>query len=94
MCVLVTQLCLTLCDPMDCSPPGYSVHGILQARILEKVTIPFCRGSPQPRNQTGVSHVAGKLFTIGATRETLCSMYFIIIRGKNAQVGLRTKVTL
>ena len=39
MCVLVTQSCLTLCDPMDCSPPGSSVHGILQARILEWVAI-------------------------------------------------------
>ena len=43
--VLVTQLCLTLCVPMDCSPPGSSVHGILQARILHWVTIPFSRGS-------------------------------------------------
>ena len=42
---LVTKLCLTLCDPMDCSPPGSSVHGILQARILEWVAIPFSRGS-------------------------------------------------
>ena len=41
MKVLVTQSCLTLCDPMDCSPPGYSVHGILQARILECIVIPF-----------------------------------------------------
>ena len=41
--VLVTQSCLTLCDPMDCSPPGSSVHGILQARILEWVAIPFPR---------------------------------------------------
>ena len=43
--VLVTQSCLTLCDPMDCSLPGSSVHGILQARILEWVAIPFSRGS-------------------------------------------------
>ena len=43
--VLVTQLCPTLCNPMDCSPPGFSVHGILQARIPEWVTIPFSRGS-------------------------------------------------
>ena len=43
--VLVAQLCLTLCDPMDCSLPGLSVHGILQARILEWVVIPFSRGS-------------------------------------------------
>ena len=41
MCVLVTQLCLTLCDPVDCSLPGSSVHGILQARILEWVVMPF-----------------------------------------------------
>ena len=43
--VLVAQLCLTLCDPMDCSPPGSSVHGILQAAILEWAAIPFSRGS-------------------------------------------------
>ena len=47
--VLVIELCLTLCDPMDCSPLGSSVHGILQARILEWVAIPFSRGSiPDP----------------------------------------------
>ena len=40
----VTQMCPTLCDPMDCSPPGFSVHGILQARILEWVAIPFSTG--------------------------------------------------
>ena len=45
VCVLVTQLCPTLCDPMDCSLSGFSVHGILQARILEWVAIPFPRGS-------------------------------------------------
>ena len=44
----VAQSCLTLCDPMDCSPPGSLVHGILQMRILEWVTIPFPRGSSQP----------------------------------------------
>ena len=53
--VLVTQLCPTLCDPMDCSPPASSVYGILQAGILEWVAIPFSRGSSQPRNQTQVS---------------------------------------
>ena len=46
LCVCETQLCPTLCDPMDCSPPGSSVHGILQARILEWVPIPSSRGSP------------------------------------------------
>ena len=48
--VLVTQSCLTLCDLMDCSPPGSSVHGILQARILEWVVISFSRVSSQPRD--------------------------------------------
>ena len=48
----INQLYLTLCDPMDYSWPGSSVHGILQVRILEWVAIPFCRGSSQPRDQT------------------------------------------
>ena len=51
------QSCLTLCDPMDCSPPGSSVHGILQARILEWVAIPFSRKSSQPRDKTCVSSI-------------------------------------
>ena len=51
MCVLVAKSCLTLCDPMDCGPPGSSVHGILQARILEWVAISFSRGSSQLRDQ-------------------------------------------
>ena len=48
--VLVAQLCPTLCEPMDCSPPGFSVHGILQARILEWVAIPFSKGSSGTRD--------------------------------------------
>ena len=52
---LVAKLCLTLCDPMDCSLLGSSVHGILQARILEWVAISFTRGSSQPRDRTHVS---------------------------------------
>ena len=55
VCVLIAQSCLTLCDPMDCSPQGSSVHGILQARILECVDIPFSRGSSQTRDWTQVS---------------------------------------
>ena len=57
--VLVTQSCLTLCDPTDCNPPGSSVHGIFQARILEWVAISFSRGSSWPRDRTWVSHIAG-----------------------------------
>ena len=66
---LVIQSCPTLCDPIDCSPPGSSFHGILQARILEWVAIPFSRGSPWPRDQTQVSCMAGRFFTIWAMRE-------------------------
>ena len=68
---LVTQPCLSLCDPMDCSPPGSSVQGIFQARILEWVAIPSSRGSSQTRDGTQVSHIAGRFFTIWATREIL-----------------------
>ena len=63
---------LTLCDPMDCCPPGSSVHGILQARILEWVALPSSRGSPQPRDQTCVSYVsciASGFFTTSPTWE-------------------------
>ena len=62
--VKVVQSCLTLCNPRD-----YTVHGILQARILEWVTFPFSRGSSHPSNQTQVSHIAGGFFTSCATRE-------------------------
>ena len=57
---------------MDCSPPGSSVHGLLQARILDWVAIPFFRGSSQPRDRTWVSCTAGRFFTVWATREALC----------------------
>ena len=53
--MLLAQSCLTLCDPMHCSLPGSSVHGILQARILEWVALPSSGGSSQPRDQTHVS---------------------------------------
>ena len=62
--VSVTQSCPTLCDPMDCSPPGSSVHGILQAGILESVAILFSRGSSLPRDQTRASCTADRFFTI------------------------------
>ena len=63
--VKITQSCPTLCHPMD-----YIVHGILQARILEWVAVPFSRGSSQLRNQTQVSHTTGRFFTSWATRES------------------------
>ena len=67
----VVQSCPTLCDPVDCSLPGSSLHGILQARILERVTISFSRGSSQPRDRTQVSHIGGRCFNLWATREAL-----------------------
>ena len=63
------QLCPTLCDPMDSSLPGSSVHGIFQARVLEWVTISFSRGSSWPKDWTQVSCIAGRHFTLWATRE-------------------------
>ena len=58
----LTQLCPTLCNPMDCSPTGSSIHGIFQARILEWVAIFSSRGSSQPRDQTWVSCIPGRFF--------------------------------
>ena len=70
VCVLVIQSCLTLCDPMGCHLPGSSeVHGILQARILKWVVIPFSRASSWPRDQTQVFCTADGFFTICVTRE-------------------------
>ena len=62
--VKVAQSCQTLCNPMD-----WIFHGILQARILERVAFPFSRGSSQPRDRTQVSHIAGGFFTSSATRK-------------------------
>ena len=67
--VLIAQSYLSVFYPMDCSPPGSSVHGILQAKIFEWVAISFSRGSSQFRDQTPVSWTAGKFFTAWATRE-------------------------
>ena len=62
--VKVIYLCPTLCDPVD-----YTIHGILQARMLEQIAFLFSRGSSQPSDQTQVSHIAGRFFTTRATRE-------------------------
>ena len=58
------QLCPTHCDPVDYSPPDSSIHGIFQARILEWVAMPSGRGCSQPRDQTWVSCIEGRLFTV------------------------------
>ena len=65
----VAQSCPTLCDPIDCSIPGSSVHGIFQAVVLEWIAISFSSGSSQPRAQTQVSCIVDRRFTIWATKE-------------------------
>ena len=57
------------CNPMDCSLSGSSIHGVFQARVLEWVAISFSRGSFWPRDQTQISLIAGRHFTVWATRE-------------------------
>ena len=63
VCAKLLQSCPTLCDPMDCSLPGSTVHGILQARNLERVVICFSRGSFRPKNRTRVPSIVGRFFT-------------------------------
>ena len=84
----VTQLCPTLCDPVGCSPPGSSVHGILQASIVEWVAISFSRGSSRPRDQTQVSRIAGRCFILWATREACVQIPLSIILGLYLEVEL------
>ena len=94
MKVLVTQSCPTLCDPVDCSPPGSSVLGILQARILEWLAIPFSRESSWPRDWTRVSCTAGGFFTSESPRQLrlflisyycrqCCNEYQVVQKVKN-----------
>ena len=81
--VLVAELCLTLWDPIDCSPPGSSVHGVLQARTLEWVAIPFSRGSSWPRDQTQVSCTAGRFLTLWSTRKAQGTLHTVKELGFN-----------
>ena len=85
---LVTQSCPTLCDPMDCGLPGSSVHGILQARILEWDVMSSSRWSSQPRDWTQLSHITGRFFTILATRETDFHVQIHTMNSKKLGVGL------
>ena len=77
VCVCVSCLVMSDCDPKGYSPPGSSVHGIFQARILERVAILFPRESSQSRDWTQVSSIAGRFFTIRATREALSLTYYL-----------------
>ena len=80
--MLVTQLCLTLSDPMDCSLPGSSVHGILQARILEWVAISFSRGSSQPKDwNLGLLHCRQFLYHWASREACFINTFLFIVFG-------------
>ena len=79
VCVLVTQSCLTLCNPTDHIPPGSSVHEILQARIVGWVATSFSRRSSQPRDRTRVSCIADRYFTVNYSGSHFSQMYKIKI---------------
>ena len=78
-CYLVTKLCPTLCDPMDCSPPSSTAHRISQARILEWVAISFSRGSFLPRNQTHISCIERQILYRWAHQETPADLWEYVI---------------
>ena len=88
VCVLVTQLCPTLCDPTNCSPPVFSVHGILQARIFEWIAIPFSRGSSRPRDWTLVSCTASRFFTIWDTVKSHYNLITSFILTPSSYTGI------
>ena len=90
--MLVAQLCPTLCDPVDCSLLGSSVHGILQTRILEWVAIPFSRGSFQPRDWTQVSYIAGRFFTIWTIRKAQKFRVWVLKNYTNQNISLNCHI--
>ena len=101
MCALVFQLCLILWEMathfsilawriMDCSPPGSSVHGILQARILKWVAISFSKGTSQPSYQTWVSSIAGRFFTIWAVLDNLRPPLYLRAHGNYSDEPVST----
>ena len=79
VCAQSLQLCPTLCDPMDCRPPGSFVHGIFQATVLEWFAISFSRESSRPRDRTQVSCIVDRRFTRRKWR--LCKIKAIIVHG-------------
>ena len=86
VCVLVTQSYTPLCDPVDCSQPGASVHGIFQGRILEWVAISSSR-NPSSRDQTWVSCIEGRLFTTWATRKVPKWPGIFILLGRRVRLS-------
>ena len=100
----IAQSCTTLCDPVDCSLQGSSVHGFFQARVPEGVAISFSRGSSRPRDRTQVSRIAGRRFTVWATMPVYCLIsiewgrvrksYEGRRKGKSLPSGCEYKLTL
>ena len=87
--VFVTQLYPTLCDPMDCSPPGSSIHGILQTSMLEWVAIPFFKGSLWPRIGTRVFHITGRFFYPLSHQRSLkmsWGSFYLMVRTEGPQI--------
>ena len=74
----VSKSCLTLRDPIDCSPPGSSVHGIFQARILEQVVTAFSRGSSPPRDWIHIHYISGRFFTTELHEKRVCVGYWLL----------------
>ena len=96
---LVTKLYLTLCDPVDCSPPGFSVLGILQARILEWVAISFSRGSCPPRDWNCISCLADEFLTTEPPRKSINPLkgymkWFRHHHQKRGEAGMRVHVSM
>ena len=75
----VAQSCLTLCNPMDCSLPGSSVHGIFQAIVLEWIAISFSKESSRPRDQTQVSHIVDRHFTVCDLSQKAEKQYYAVL---------------
>ena len=88
----VVQSCLTLCGPVDCSPPGSSIYGFLQARVLEWVAISFSRGSSRSRDRTPVSRIVGRHFTLWATREVQLTLLSVFKKKNKAKGENKTEV--
>ena len=90
--MLVAQSCPILCNLVDCSTPGSSMHGISQARILEWVTISFSGGSSQPRSRSQVSCIAGRFFTVWVTRDKNQRSIFLFLVWEDTEGGKIEKV--
>ena len=86
--VLITQSCPNYCNPMECSPPGFSIHGIFQERILDWVAISNYSGSSRLRGQIQVSRIEGRLFTVCSVHSLSCVQFFATPWTAPCQVSL------